>query len=198
MTSELVNKNALDVSQVFQTYITLGGDVERTAIVLNLDLITVKALATSENWEAKAAGWRKAGDGELKDTQIQFNRAVNYVQSHRLRSIVDAITTQLALKRPEELIDLLTKTSKNGSEFSARPLADLVKAAETCQAMTQRALGDTVAERPESDGDKPGSRMAILVMNAMNAADKLGLDSAAVVREQLAPPPKPLSDGNAK
>jgi hypothetical protein len=64
----------------------------------------------------------------------------------------------------------------------------LVKAAEACQQMSARALGDTVAERPDDPGQK-GSSIALQVMKAMNAADSSGLSSVELVRKQLNPPP---------
>lgn len=190
MSITVVNKNALDVSQIFQTYLTFFGDADRTAIALNLDPVVVRDLARSENWSAKISEMDKLRDGDAKDFQIQLNRAVNYVQAHRLRSIFDRLITVLAEKSGEEMITLLSKSTRGSVEFSTRPLADLAKAVEACQAMTQRALGDTAAERPEDPGNQRGSRMALLVMNAMDAADKLGGDSVSVVREQLQAPPK--------
>lgn len=187
-----INKNTLDVSQIFQTYITFGGDVDKTAVALDIDPRTIRDLERAENWPAKVEEWNKLREGDPRDVQIQINRAVNYVQAHRLRQILDRVVSHLNEKPVEELVDLLTKTTKAGSEFTARPLTDLTKAIESCQLMTQRALGDTVAERPEESPDKGGSRVALQVMAAMNAADSLGLDSVAVVRKELAAPAKPV------
>ena len=92
-------------------------------------------------------------------------------------------------------MSLLTKRGKDSSEFSARPLTDLVKAAETCQLMTQRALGDTAVERPERNGDK-GSDVALRVMKAMEAADAAGLNSIEIVRNELGTRPSPAASAN--
>lgn len=181
------DKNLLDVSQIFQTFIAFCGDVDKTAVALNIDPIVIKDLARAEGWAKKIDEWTKLREGDPRDAQIQINRAVNYVQAHRLRSILDKVVSQLKDKEAAALVDLLTRTGKAGTEFSARPLADLAKAIECCQLMTQRALGDTEAERPDAgETGKRGSSVALLVMNAMNADDDLKADSVGVVREQLA------------
>jgi hypothetical protein len=198
MPDTALDKNALDVSQIFQTYMAFGGDVDKTAVACNEDPETIAALANSENWKAKIAQLSKLTDGNSNELQVQINRAVNYVQAHRIRSIIDKVIGQLTEKDGKELIDLCTKVGKNGeAEFSARPLADLVKAAEACQAMTQRALGDTAAERPEENGKSAkGSSISLQVMAAMNAADAAGMNSVEVVRKELAAPVAPLAMGD--
>lgn len=196
-----MDKNGLDVSKIFQTYLVFGGDVDRTAVALNEDAEIISELALQENWKAKLGQLSKITDGDSKELQVQINRAVNYVQAHRIRSIVDKVVSHLSTKSAEELVDLFTKVGRNGeSEFSSRPLADLVKAAETCQAMTQRALGDTAAERPaeESSKNSKGSNISLQVMAAMNAADAAGMNSVELVRKELTAPlgPAAMRDAN--
>lgn len=186
MSDSKVDKNNIDVSQVFQTYIALAGDAGKTAVALHIDRATVEALAKEENWVIKAKEWNELRTGEGAD--IKINRTLNYVQGQRLRSILDRLITRLFNLPREELATLLTRTSRGGKEFSARPLTDLVKAAEACQLMIQRALGDTAAERPADERrGQLGSNLALKVMEAMNAADKAGLDSVGIVREEFKP-----------
>lgn len=180
-----MNKNELDVSKVFQTYIAFSGDVDKTAIALNEDREIILQLASAENWPAKVKQWNTLHTGDPKDVQIQINRAINYVQAHRLRSVVDRVIQHLGGGSDKELVDRLTVVTKHGAEFKSRILTDLVKAAESCQLMTQRALGDTAAERPEDGPERKGSDIALQVLQALNAADESGLDSVAVVRKQL-------------
>jgi hypothetical protein len=183
-----VNKNVLDVAQIFQTYIAFGGDVDKTSVALDLPAEDIRQLASAENWARKIDDWTKLREGDPRDVQIQINRAVNYVQAHRARALLDKVISHLSEGDAERLVDRLTVNTKNGPEFKTRALTDLVKAMESCQLMTQRALGDTVGERPEENGNVKGSNVALLVMNAMNAADETGLDSVAVVKKQLAAP----------
>ena len=189
-----VNKNAYDITKVFETFMAFGGDVSRTAVACNLSIDEIKELARLENWHEKVQQWNTLREGSTADVSIQVNRAVNFVQSHRVRSLIDAAIGQLLKLSPEELMDKLTTKAKGKDgevvtlNFSARALTDLVKAAETAHLMTQRALGDTVAERPESQETRKGSSIALLVQAAMSAADDAGLDSVEVVKKQLANP----------
>jgi hypothetical protein len=178
----------IDVAQIFQTYIAFGGDVDKTSVALDLPAEDIRQLASAENWARKIDDWTKLREGDPRDVQIQINRAVNYVQAHRARALLDKVISHLSEGDAERLVDRLTVNTKNGPEFKTRALTDLVKAMESCQLMTQRALGDTVGERPEENGNVKGSNVALLVMNAMNAADETGLDSVAVVKKQLAAP----------
>lgn len=186
-----MNKNELDVSSIFEHYLTFQGDVNRTAVALNLDPQDIRTLATEEKWGEKIERWNQVQQGSSQDFQIQMNRAVNFVQSHRMRSILDKLVSHLSTKSADEIVDLLTTNTTHGSNFSARALTDLVKGIEACQAMTQRALGDTAAERPDATTGQKGSSIAMMVMQAMSAADVMGLDSVAVVKAQLNAPPTP-------
>jgi len=188
-----LNKNVLDVAQIFQTYIVFGGDIERTAYAMRLDNQIIRDLANAEHWRDKIAQWNELKEGDLRDVRFEINRGLNYVQAQRLRSILDKVISHLYTMDGAEIVRFLTKQGKDSSEFSARPLTDLVKAAETCQIMTQRALGDTAAERPEVKCSK-GSDVALRVMKAMEAADSAGLDSVEIIRSELRGRPSPADN----
>jgi len=180
-----VNKNELDVSQIWQTYVAFNGDADKTACALDIPVNDIRDLASAENWAAKIADWNRLREGDPRESQIQINRAINYVQAHRMRSILDKVVTYLSEADGEKLVQRLTVNTKNGPELKTRALTDLVKAAEACQLMTSRALGDTVGERPPPENGTAGSNIALLVMNAMNSVQETGLDSIAVVRQQI-------------
>jgi hypothetical protein len=183
----IVNKNNLDVAHIFQTYIAFNGDVPRCSLALDLPQPVIRALATDERWDDKLKDWSQLAEGDLRDAQVQINRAVNYVQASRMRSIVDGLISEFLKKTPAELMLLFTKATKDGSEFLTRPLTDLVKAAEACQIMTQRALGDKNSD--DKDTPTSGSKMSLLVQRAMAAADQVDLDSVGVVKKSLQLPP---------
>jgi hypothetical protein len=193
-----VNKNTLDVSQIFQTYITFCGDAQKTAVACDVDVLTVKELARTENWDLKAAEWSKLRDGNPAEVQIQINRAVNYVQAHRARALLDKVIAFLSEGDASDLVNRLTINTKHGPEFKTRALTDLVKAMESCQLMTQRALGDNPNVKPE-DESANGSSITLQVMKAMAEAEKqTGLDSVQVVRRELTAgkPPKDAQPEN--
>lgn len=188
-----------DNIQAFQTYVAFNGDCQRTAVALNITLAEVQGMAAQGDWEKHAEQWKSLREGSSQDVSIQVNRAVNFVQAHRLRGLIDKVVSKLSDMPADELMDLLaTKAKGKDGElrvtgFSVRQLTDLTKAAEAAHLMTQRALGDVTGERPDETKGNKGSSIAILVQQAMAAADKSGVNSVDVVREQLGiqPPPMP-------
>jgi len=179
------NKNLINVTQVFQHYLTFCGDTKRTAVALGIPEETVKALEAEEQWQDAIREWNELRSGSATDVQTQISRAVNFVQAHRLRTVVDRMTSYLVDKTAEELVELFTEDTEKSHKFSMRPLADLIKGAEAVQAMVQRALGDA-----PGDKSKPGTHaanIAMRVQKAMLAAEQTGLSSVAVVRQELQP-----------
>src|SRR5208282_2966538 len=117
MLKDTVSKNDLNVSQIFQTYITFCGDTKRTALAMDIDEQTIKDLASDERWVDKIAEWNELREGDPRDVQIQINRAVNYVQAHRLRAVLDRVVSHLSTMTGEELVELLTRRSKDAKQF---------------------------------------------------------------------------------
>lgn len=172
----------LDVSRVFLTYLSLQGDVNRTALALDMEPGEVSALATSENWKGKLDQFAtlKENDSNL---QIQLNRSLNYVQARQLASLVDGVIKHLS-ESPETLIDALTTTTRNGTSFETKPISDLVKAAYMIQEMTCRALGDTA--QPISDDKQAGGMIGLNVARALNAVEQhKGVDAVTIVKKSL-------------
>jgi hypothetical protein len=186
-----VNKNKLDVVQVFQYWLTFSGDATRVAVALSIPREDVEALAKAEEWSVKLREW-----SELKesgpDVQISLNRAVNYVQSSRLRAVLDKLVTELGTKTAQELIELCSVRGKDGAfgSLNFRAITDLTKASEAVQLMTMRSLGDTPAEQPEAK-ERKGSAIALSVQAALNAGESLGISSMDAVKLALNAPAKP-------
>jgi hypothetical protein len=187
--STAFDKNKLDTVQIFEAYVTFHGNVTKTAIACNVDDDVVEALAKSENWPAKVKRWTELIEGNPREVQVQINRAINYVQAARLRSLLDQVIRHLDEGSAEDLIKKLTIEGAHGPQFKTRALTDLVKAAESVQLMTERALGDVRAEQPEGKETHKASSIALSVLAALNAAETdLNLDSVEVVKKQLALP----------
>jgi hypothetical protein len=188
--TQILDKNQLDVAQIFETFMTSGGDVDKTAAAMNLDRQSIRDLADAEGWNAKIAEWSQLREGDRREVQTRTRRTANYIRARRLLNVIDNLTSSLSEKTPKQLIKLLTKPARpKGKEFSTRPLTDLVKAAETCQTMMQKAVGDTAADGP----DKPGSNslsMALLVSRAMEHADQQDTHPAGAMDKQLNPAAK--------
>lgn len=197
--SALVKQN-LDVAKIFLAYLSFQGDVNRTALVCDVEPETVRDLAVSEAWAAKIEQFAVLREQDT-NAQVNLNRTVNFVQARQLAGLVDAVIQHLN-SSPEVLIDSLTTTSKNGSAFNTKPLTDLVRAAEAIQAMTARALGDTGAPMV---GDKvAGGTACLSVARALNViGGSIGVDAVTIVKknlelrdanpERLSPPPPPAA-----
>ena|SRR5436190_8656908 len=179
----------VDTSKIFETYIVFMGDVSKVAVALDIEESTIKNLATCEGWDKKLRAWQQQVSGDPKDLQISINRAVNFIQSHRLRSVLDKVVGKLHAMTADELLEALTVNTKYGPEVKTRALTDLVKAAESVQLMSQRSLGDTADERPKQDEHSKGSSIMLQVAQAMQAAGELGISSTEVVQKQLNSPP---------
>ncbi len=184
---------AVDTIRIFETYIAFNGDVARTAVACNLTAAEVEDMAHTQGWKERAKEWTTLKEGSTADVAVQVNRAVNFVQAHRLRSLIDKVVGELSKLEPTDLISRLSTvtTGKGGTTretFNTRALTDLVKAAESAHLMTQRALGDTVQERPATGETRKGSSIALLVGSAMSAAEDVGVDSVSVVRKTLGNP----------
>lgn len=186
MSSLKLTKRDVDVSKCFLAFISFQGDLNRAALVLEMDPEDLKALAKQENWEEKTKHLAAMRESDT-NLQINLNRAVNYLQARQLSGLIDGVIKELATKSSEELVDLLTTHTKNGSSFDTKAITNLVKAAELVQGMTCRALGDggtQIAEEKEN-----GASIGLNVANALNAAQSdLGVDAFTIVKKSLNPP----------
>ena len=152
----LVDKRRIDVSKVFLCYVATIGDVERTALACDLDPEVVRELALSEDWNVKVKRLRLAskGSGEAADEFARLqNRALAWVQAHRLRDVLDRVVMKLSEQTDDELIAGITETAKDGStKLNARVFSDLSKALETVNGLAFASLGDTIPERKAATG----------------------------------------------
>lgn len=175
----------IDGAKAFLLYLAFSGNLEQTAVAMDAPLAVLKELALREQWAAKMSELGRSPDGGPAEQQL-VNRTVNYVQAHRMRSVLDTVLEHVRdeLTTEEGKKRILMSPGKEGDTFSVRAITDLAKAMEACHAMTERALGT-----PEAAGGKKGAEDVFLsVMKAMNAAEGVGLSSAEVVRAQLKAP----------
>lgn len=170
-----IDKARLDVSQIFLTFMSLVGDCARTAAALDIDPAIVEGLAEQEGWIDKVRRLSvMSKSGKPGDYERAQNRALNFVQAHRLRMTVDAMLRSFDGLTPEQILFKFTSFDKLGREhISARFLADLAAAAEKIQALSYAALGDSVKERVERAGDNDGEmtpdQLHAAVIAALNA-----------------------------
>lgn len=145
-----------DRPQVFLLYATFCGDVERTALAAGLNAVDILRVADEEGWALKLEPILKLKRSTRPgDFERAMNRALNYVQAHRMRLFLERIVAKVTGMNEAEVQEYLftDKTmAKDGvltvsKKLSTRPLADLTSALEKCHAMTYLALNDTVQDR---------------------------------------------------
>lgn len=180
-----IDKTKLDISQIFLTYMTLVGDVSRTAAALDLEPALVQALAEQEGWSEKVrrlsvmSKSNKPGDYERAQ-----NRALNFVQAHRFRSLLTGIMAAYEERGPRELIGMVrngASSEKPGHDLklSCSFIRDLSTAIQNAQNMCYAALGDSVAERNERGETEEG----VVSGDALHAAVVAALNGSAMRKE---------------
>jgi hypothetical protein len=183
-----LNKNKLDVSQILLTYIALIGDVEKTAAALELDPEIVQKLADAEGWNVKIQRITlMAKSGRPGDFERAQNRALCFVQGHRVRSLIDRVITRFSGMTDEEICAEITAQGKNGvRHVSARFFTDLAAAAEKAHSMTYAALGDTATDRAQRDTEPDemnASALHAAVIASLNSPGNSTKPADVIVRE---------------
>mgnify|MGYP000866633206 FL=1 len=178
-------KAKADVSQVFLTFMSLVGDVDRTAAALDLDPKFVTRLAEEEGWVTKIRRVSLLTKSEKPgDYERGVNRALAFVQGHRLRLVIDKIISRFDGMTPEEVAEELSTADKLGNRHvSARFFADLAAAMEKANTICFHALGDTVSERKERDAVDGEATSAAALHASLIAA--LNTAAAEPVRQTL-------------
>lgn len=185
-----LDKRRLDITKVFLVYVSLVGDVEKTALALDLDPEIVQALATEEGWAAKVQRMCVVAhkEGKPGDYERQMNRAMAFVQAHQTGIAIDGIVGWFATKTPQEIMDALTVFDGRGkARLSARFFADLASAMEKVQHLRYYALGDTPPERLErTKEEKEGMDANALhhaVICALNAPGSRAVSADVLVKQ---------------
>lgn len=184
----------LDRENAFLLYATFCGDVVRTAHALNVPAKAVLAIAEDENWTGKLKPIielsKSQKPGEL-DRAI--NRALNLVQAHKMRLLLERVLRELTEKTDAELAVMTVEqtTTKGGdikTKLCTRAFADLASALEKCSAMTYQALSDTAqdrSKRKEADGDSSPVDLHAAIASAMAKAGQSNSTRALLFDAQL-------------
>lgn len=152
---------ATNREHVFSLYAVFGGDATRTAAALNVRVEDIEQAATAGNWDSKLGAiitLRKSA--APLDIERAINRALTFVQGHRLRAQIDRVISRLEGMNAEQLdeyvlpSEICKKTGQILQKISTRPLADLATAAEKAAAICASALADTAADRGRRDEEK--------------------------------------------
>jgi len=153
----------LNKEQAFLLYATFCGDPVRTAAALGVQAFDVIHCAESEDWNGRLKPILDLKKSTAPgDIERGVNRALNFVQGHRLRMLLERVLKDMLDCTDEELrghlVDLgqaqLREFSKQEqppthvkAKLTTKAFADLATAIEKAHALTYMALVDTATDR---------------------------------------------------
>lgn len=200
-------KNAFDVENAFQLYSSFTGDVQRTAFALGVKPQVVIEMAQELKWDERLKSiFDLKKTGKPGDLEKALSRAINFVQAHRMRIVLERMITRLYEMPVDKLVEECTAISydKEGNEIkrmlNTRALSDLCAAVEKIHQLTYVALVDTVTERArrQDNGDAEVSLGSIHAVISQAMADSKTSPrreefsaKLAKAQEALAPPAPP-------
>lgn len=185
---ELASRVAhLDRENAFLVYATFVGDLERTAAALNIRPLDVVRMADEGHWMDRLKPLLELSKSSKPgDVERVINRALNFVQAHRMRMVIERALNRLTGMTVEEFEDyIFTSQEYDGKKgtsrvkrLSARALADLAAAIEKCHSMTYAALGDTAKERQSRDEGGSETAANDMYLKIAAAAQKVAKDNS--------------------
>lgn len=142
-----------DREQAFLLYATFCGDVIKTAAALNIRAAELLRMVDEEGWAGRLATIIELKKSNRPgDIERAVNRALNFVQAHRLRMFVERVIHKLEGMSADEMAEYMFHDhgSKDGQQFkrlNTRAVADLASAMEKAHALSYMALNDSTGER---------------------------------------------------
>ncbi|MHC4154409.1 MAG: hypothetical protein ACYST6_05745 [Planctomycetota bacterium] len=199
----------IDRDSAFMLYATFCGDVERTAHALGCRPVDVLEVAKMERWDEQLKSIIELKKSSRPgDVERAVNRALNFVQAHRFRTIVERVMRHLYEMEQTELVDFVTTSVRASTkadaprQLSAKSLADLATAMEKAQAMSYLALVDTATDRSkrkaELDSDNGAQSLHIQIASAMAKVGGSNSASAQLFDRQLEQAQEVLATAKAK
>lgn len=179
--SPLAIANQVDQVKAFSLFCFAGGDVEKTAVLCQVDVRIIQALAHDFRWLDKIKGQNRLDTPEGLKAEQEANRARNYVMAQRYQSMLENVildhehSDRFAETMCVELVPI--KGTKDPVEyekvFTGKPLLELAKALQVTSDMTYRALGDKTAAKADVNPEN-GERAQNLAINIYAGLQKLG------------------------
>lgn len=150
-----IDKTTIDVSQTFLVYMSLVGDVDKTALALDMDPEIVRALAEQEGWVEKIRRVSLLSKSEKPgDHEKGVNRALCFAQSHIFRSMIQRVLDALSKHDGERLLADMASIKAGQVSISAKLFSDLASAMEKAHHLSYLALGDESASRGGKEGEE--------------------------------------------
>lgn len=192
-------KTGFNIDDMFMLYASFCGDVERTAHAVGCKPTDVLRVADDEKWNEKLRSIIELKKSERPgDVERAINRAMNFVQAHRFRTLLDKLVFHFVDEARQKGIDkvcCVTVTTSKGeasvttSKIDTKPLSDLAAALEKVHWMSYVALNDSVADRKgrnEAVQEQAGGELHAKIAQAMSEARDSVSPRAQLIREQLA------------
>ena len=173
---------------------SFNGDLAMTSEAAGVPLDQLEATAEHLGWRERFDSLQATRDNDGPDALArELNRMTNFDQAQRARRLLDTAVDHFAQQSINDLTSVQTEKTNN---HSARVLVDLVKALETVQALTYRALGDSATERTaEAKLLGPGRLAAASRGNSPAQTLTQALDAP---ERRPAPPAKPKRQAKRK
>jgi len=186
----------IDRENAFMLYAAFTGDLERTAHAIGVRSMDVLRMADEDRWNDKLKGILElTKSSKPGDVERGINRAINFVEAHRLRLVIERAIARLTGMSVEEFEEYLftSATDKNGNnhkKLTTRALADLASALEKAHSLSYMALSDTAQDRAkrneaESGGGIPAGEMHVKIAEAMRKAGASNTPRAQLFDAQL-------------
>ena len=175
---------AVDREQAYLLFATFCGQPVPVAKALGISPQAVLRMAAEGGWAEKLAPIISLHQGATKPQDIEraVNRALNYVQAHRLRVVIERLMKKLYDLDADGLTEFFTDEIANGAGVSkkvnARFLADLAASMEKAQMLTYAALNDTATERNKRGPEQDGASASALQAQISQAMDAVLRDSS--------------------
>lgn len=180
----------IDRSQAFLLFSTNCGDLEKTAHALGVSPVALLRVVDEEGWVKRLEPiLEKIKSQRAGDLERGISRALNFVQSHRFRLVLERALRMMTNWTDKEMEDYLLPQSftKEGipdsRKISTRWAADFATALEKCHSMTYAALNDTATERVRRKDETPGE--SALDLHARIAAAMSGAGGTKTPRGLL-------------
>lgn len=190
-----IDTSKIDVAAVFLGYVAVVGDIQKVALLFDLDPALVEKLAEENEWVSKIkrlslVSKEGADSGEWAKMQ---SRALCYIQGHQLRLVLQKILENVNQMTREDLVATITAVKAGSVTFTARFYADLAAAMQSAHQMCYAALGDSASERDtEKKGDETLSieKLHSAVLMALSNPASAGAERKLLENEVIDIPKK--------
>lgn len=143
-----------DVEQAFQLFVQFSGDTQKTAHALNIPEFQILKLVDRLHWDKQLENiFALKKSGKPGDVERGISRAMNFVQVHKFRIVVERIVRKFYAMDDDDLFDacFTERLDKDGNVVgrvvNLKPFAELATAMEKVHQMTYMALSDSMSER---------------------------------------------------